>query len=338
MDNDKHILYSCEESEKINQLIQTKIASHLFLTCNYAPSPYLVQSEDAKFVVGILNLYKFVIDGSIIDKIPYIIDANMGIIFNKNEFKDKIDVVKALRTVYCHNESEISGNDHDIKVVNAWMKQIPKTVDDYGVLNQQLQRLASDIIAVLYQFVEDASRVKQKAVLIENWENIISRFYQRPSTKNILEGQLKKFYIARKGILNMDRYTNLDMMSCVREYYIGDIERKLAKKESCYNMLCRKCSLSAETQATLKAQVKEVEDELKERKKQIIEKLRNNRTNIDNIDRSNAPYLELYMKELPQKIIKLIGDTSDTNIYGTLLPQDIVQYIVKQDFNLIIRK
>lgn len=338
MADDKSILYSSAESDRINQLIQSKIASHLFLACNYAPSPYFVQSEDAKFVVGILNLYKFAVDGSIIDKIPTIMDLTMGSTINKKAFKKKIILVKSLRAVYCHNESEISGNDDDIKRVNAWMQKSPQNINDYRALNQQLQKLASDIVVVLHQFIEDASRIKQKAVLIENWENIIKSFYRRPNTKNILIGQLKKFYSARKGILSMDGSDNLDMASCVRKYYIGDLESKLEEKENNYRILCRKLSLSVENRVNLRKTVEAVEQELIERKKQIITRLGNSGITIDSIDRSDYLYLELYMKELPQRIIDLIENTVDTNVYGNLLPQNIVQYIVKQDFDLIIRK
>lgn len=337
MVDDKSILYSSVESERINQLVQTKIASHLFLVCNYAPSPYLVQSEDAKFVVGILNLYKFTVDGSIIEKIPNIMDTNMGSTLNNKVFAEKINLVKALRTVYCHNESEISGNDDEVKIVNAWMRKIPQTINDYRILNQQLQKLASDIVTILHQFIKEASRTEQKAVLIENWEDIIKTFYRRPNTRNIMVGQLKKVYSARKGILSMDRSANLDMASCVRKYYIGDIESKLEERENNYRILCRKLSLSVENQAKLSKRVETVEEELKERKKQIVARLGNGRTTIDNIDRNDYPYLELYMKELPQKIINLIDSTVDTNVYGTLLPQNIVQYIIKQDFDVIIR-
>lgn len=336
MANDKSILYSSEESDRINQLIQSKIASHLFLACNYAPSPYLIQSEDAKFVVGILNLYKFAIDGSIIDKIPQIMDAAMGSTINRKAFAEKIKLVKALRSVYCHNESEISGNDDDIKTVNSWMQKTPQTINDYRMLNQQLQKLASDIVAVLDQFIKDASKTRQKDVLIKNWEGIISNFYQRPNTKNILKGQLKKFYSARKGITSMGKADDLDMVSCVRKYYIGDLEQEQKVTKDAYERI-RKLSLPDKERAKMLEKIKMVEDKLENRKKKLIVRLGDGRTTIDNIDRNDYPYLELYMKELPQRIIDFIGNTQDTNVYGTLLPQDIVQYILKLDFDSIMR-
>lgn len=338
MVNDDSILYSNFESDKINQMIQTKIAPHLFLACNYAPSSFFIQSEDAKFIVGILNLYKFAVDGSIIDKIPNIMDETMGSTINRREFIKKINLVKALRTVFCHNESEISGNNDDVKIVNLWLEKIPQTINDYKILNQQLQKLASEIVAILYQFINDASRSKRKEVLIENWENIIKNFYQRSNTKNILVGQLKKFYSARKGILSMDRSDNLDMAKCVRKYYIGDIENELKKKEENYRLICRTVSLTAENKSKLKTQIESVEKELIKRKKNIIKRLGNSGITIERIDGNDYLYLDLYMKELPQRIIKIIDDTVDTSVYGNLLPQNIVQYIVKQDFDLIIKK
>lgn len=337
MVSDKSILYSCEESDRINRLIQTKIAPHLFLTCNYAPSPYYIESEDAKFVVGILNLYKFAVDGSVINKIPDIMDDNMSHTIDVKSFKKNIDIVKALRSSYGHNESEISGNDDDVKKVDAWMQKRPQTTNDYIALNQRLQKLAADIVDVVHQFVIEASRSKQKTFLIERWENIIGDFYQRPNTKNILVGQLKKFYSARKGILSMERSDNRDMACCVRTYYIGDLESKRDEREEHYR-ICRNLSLSTENQAKLKKKVEEVEEKLTERKNQIIMRLGSGGTTIDKLDRNVYLYLDLYMKELPQKIIDLIKNAEDTDAYETLLPQNIVQYIVKQDFDLIIRK
>ncbi len=338
MADDKSVLYSRVESDEINQLVQSQIAPHLFLTCNYTPSPYLLLSEDAKFVVGILNLYKFVIDSSIIDKIPNIMDATMGSAFNKKEFSDKIDIVKALRTVYCHNESEISGNDDEIKKVNNWMQKTPQTIADYKRLNQQLQKLSADIVTTVHKFIEEASKTKQQTVLIEKWESIIKTFYQRPNTRNILVGQLKKIYSAKKGILSMDRTANLDMAICVRKYYVGDLESKLEEKKNNYRILCgtRRISLKAEDKVKLRKIIETVEEDLEKRKSQIVRRLGNGKT-IDEIDRNDYLYLELYLKELPQRIIDLIDKTADTNIYGTLLPQNIVQYILKQDFDLIIR-
>lgn len=337
MVDDKNILYSNAESDRINLLVQKKIAPHLFLACNYAPSPYGVISEDAKFIVGILNLYKFVIDSSIIDKIPSIIDVAMSSTFNKKVFMEKVTLVKALRTVYCHNESEISGNDDEIKIVNKWMQKTPETLDDYKILNQQLQKLATDIVTVLYKFIDEAAKTKQRIVLIENWEDIIKSFYQRPNTRNILLGQLKKVYSARKGIVSMDRTANLDMAVCVRKYYIGDVERILEEKENNYRLICRKCTLSAVDQAKLKKIVEIAEENLIDRKRQIAEKFGSGKITIENLDRNDYLYLELYLKELPQKIIDLIDNTTDTNAYGTLLPQNIVQYILKKDLDLIIR-
>lgn len=336
MTDTKSILFSSGESDTINQLVQTKIASHLFLTCNYAPSPYLMLSEDAKFVVGILNLYKFTVDGSIIERIPSIADVTVDSKFNKKEFLKKLELVKALRTVFCHNESEISGNNEDIKRVDAWMSKVPQNIEDYRVLNQQLLKLASDILVELQQFVKNASRSKRKKILIDNWEGVIKTFYQRPNTRKILEGQLKKFYSARKGILSMDKITSLNMAACVRKYYIGDLESNLEEKNNCMQ-ISKKLNLPVEELVKFKKLVEAVEEELNERKKQIVTRLGNSRITMDNIDRNDYPYLELYIKELPQRIIKFIDTTPDTNVYGTLLPQDIVQYIIKQDFDLIIK-
>lgn len=334
---DENILYSSVISEEITELVQTKIAPHLFLTCNYTPSPYLLLNEDAKFVVGILNLYKFTIDGSIIDKIPGIMDAAMSSTLNKKMFLEKIALVRALRTVFCHNESEISGNDDDIKIVDAWMRKRPQTDDDYKLLNQHLQKLASEVVAAIYQFIGDASMSKQKKALVNKWEEVIKSFYRRPNTKNILEGQLKKIYSARKGILSMNRSDNLDMEECVKKYYLGGLEEKLKEQESNYVYLCKTLSLPAESQAKLRRKVEEVEEELIERKKQIVERFGKNEITLDDLEKRKRLYLDLYLRELPQKISCLIDDSVDTNVYGTLLPQDIVQYIIQKDFDLILR-
>ena len=65
-----NILWSSEESVRLNKKIQDNIAKHLFLTCNYEIGPLQqVISEDAKYLTAVLNLYKFLIDSSIINKL-----------------------------------------------------------------------------------------------------------------------------------------------------------------------------------------------------------------------------------------------------------------------------
>lgn len=329
---DKEVIYGVEETDAVNRVVQEKIANHLFLTCNYAPSPYVIYSEDAKFVVGILNLYKYVIDGSIIDKIPNMISENMEGVINRKEFGEKINLVKALRTVYCHNESQVSGNDDDVKRVDAWILKRPQSVQDYVILNRKLQTLASEIDSLIYKFIEVGSKCKQKPLLISNWEEEIADFYRRPNTMQILRGQLKKFYAARFGIQDIDSSMNYRVAKCVGQYYIGELEAELEKVKKKYNIL------SPQSRSVLASYVNKKENELLNRKNEIIKRLGKDAKKPEDLDKNPYMYIDYYMTELPQKIIDFMNSTADTNVYGTLLPQDIVQYIIKQDFDLIMRR
>ena len=329
---DKGVIYGIEETNDVNKVVQEKISSHLFLTCNYAPSPYMIYGEDAKFVVGILNLYKYTIDGSIIDKIPSMILIDMEGAFNKKEFGEKINLVKALRTMYCHNESDISGNDDDVKRVDAWTGKRPQSVEDYIDLNRKLQTLASEIDDLIYKFVEAGSKCKQKTVLVSKWEETIASFYRRPSTRNILQGQLKKFYSARFNIQDIDSGLNYKVAMCVKQYYIGELEVELEKaRERCK-------ILSAQSRRIVQPIVDAAETKLLKRKSEILKRLGKSEKGMADLDKKPYMYLEYYLNELPQRIIDFMNSTADTNVYGTLLPQDIVQYIVKQDFDMIMRK
>ena len=52
----------------------------------------------------------------------------------------------------------------------------------------------------------------------------------------------------------------------------------------------------------------------------------------EDIDKNVYLYLDHYIKKFPAKLKETVK-TKDTDEYGTLLPQDIVQYIINADFD-----
>lgn len=331
MFDEESVLYSNTRSEEINLLVQKDVAPHLFLICNYSPCPYYVQSEDAKFIMGILNLYKFSIDGSIVDKIIDImnIDAEK----REKNFKKSIKLIKSLRTVYCHNENEVNGNNADVKSVDEWMSKKPQNIEDYKALNEQLQGLASDIVNTLYEYIDEISQCQEKVHIIKRWEEAICKFYQRHNTSKILVGQLRKFYAARKGLTSIDGTDNYNLAKYVRKFYIGEMEDKIEQ----YKEILRKYKSNKKDQAAILNLIEQMENKIDNKKMEVISRLDKGSKDKNELDENYFLYLDSYIKEMPSKIISLIHSSDKSNEYGTLLPQDIVQFIVKQDFDAIMR-
>jgi hypothetical protein len=337
MAEEKSILFSAEESDRINARVQEEIAPHLFLVCNYAPNRYPVQSEDARFVVGMLNLYKFVKDASIVDKIIYM-DWEQQDHLN-DSFKDNIKTVSALRQIYCHNESEISGNDADIRTVDDWMQMPASTEDhteDYKELNRKLQGLADEIIAEIDQFIGNVANSDHKDEVIAAWENEIGQFYKRPNTGKILIGRLEKYYASKKGITQqMSKPDISNMQKCIRAYYLRNLEEEKRENEQALKDATEltnagTLSLSEEDLQKLQPLAEAAGEAVAAKKKEIVEFLHYKGLTIDNIDQKMYCYKDFYIRKLPERIISFMKEREPSD-YKTLLPQDIVPTVLRED-------
>lgn len=328
-----NILWSSEESVRLNKKIQDNIAKHLFLICNYEVGPLQqVISEDAKYMTAVLNIYKFLIDSSIINNLDSLRKGHSEIRYDYRKLKKIIGITKALRTVYVHNESEESGNDYDLDVYNGWIKSIIgkteiSTFAEYEKLRLELEANADEAVRIMNDFIDSVQNAADQSGLIEEWENLILRFYSTDNSNNIVKGQLKRAYKAQwvtdghapRAI------TNRDVAEWIKKMYYSDEQKEIDKLQGIIEF-SRKKYLSSKALAQIQAKITENKEKINEKKSAIIKEIE------ADIDNNIYLYLDYYIKKFPEKLRKVVR-TKNVDEYGTLLPQDIVQYIINEDFN-----
>lgn len=332
MANKNNILWSSEESARLNKKIQDNIAKHLFLICNYEVGPLQkVLSEDAKYLTAVLNIYKFLIDSSIINKLDSLRKGHSEIRYDFRKLRKIIDIAKALRTVCVHNESEMSGNDYDMAVYNDWIKSIIgkteiSTFAEYEKLRSELEAKADEAVEILNDFIDSVQNAADQSGLIEEWENLIVRFYSTGNSDNIVKGQLKRAYKAQwvtEGHDSRD-ITSRDVAQWIKKMYYSDEQKEIDKFQNIIE-ISRKKPLSNKILEQVQVKITENEEKIRA-KKAVIKKTE------PNIDNNIYLYLDYYIKKFPERLKKVVR-TKNPDEYGTLLPQDIVQYMINEDFN-----
>lgn len=329
----KNILWSSEESVRLNKKIQDNIAKHLFLTCNYEIGPLQqVISEDAKYVTAVLNLYKFLIDSSIINRLDLLREGHSEICYEYRKLKKIIDTASALRTVCAHNESERSGNDYDLAVYNDWVKSILgkteiSTFAQYEKLRLELEEKADEAVRIVNDFIDSAQKAADQDSLIKEWEKLILRFYSTGNSGNIVKGQLKRAYKAQwvTGGHDPRDITNRDVAEWIKKMYYRDEQKEIDKFQNIIDF-SHKTPLSNKVLVQIKAKIEDNKNKIREKKSDIEKEIG------ADIDNNVYLYLEYYIKKFPGKLNKAI-ETKNADEYGTLLPQDIVQYMINEDFD-----
>lgn len=121
----RSILFSSDGADDLNRLVQRGIAKHLFVVCNYNAGSFPAINADAKFLQGVLNLYKFTVDAGLIGKLSQI-DDDLGCVIKnkyKNDFRELkkcLDTIGSLRTYIAHNNDR----NETVKWAESWMIQV----------------------------------------------------------------------------------------------------------------------------------------------------------------------------------------------------------------------
>lgn len=332
----KNILYSSEESLMLNGEIQKNIADHLFLTCNYEANSLNVISEDAKFLTAVLNLYKFLVDSGIINNLGSIGKRYGEIRYDFKRLKRIIEITKAIRTAVAHNESEHSANDQDRSKMQKWMKKVigkpeADSLTDYEILRRELEDMGNKTIEILGDFVDSAKNVQNREELIKNWENLIFQFYSSSNSRNIYKGQLRRAYLSKQELgepnytFAYEDMTERKIAEWVKLMYYREKQEQIDEFQ---RTLKFESNLSANVVKQINIQKNRCETEIKQIKSRIAHDMIKVEKDLDN---NVYLYLDHYIKQFPDKIRRLTR-SQDTKEFGTLQPQDIVQYLIEEDF------
>lgn len=187
MNYNNNICFSSTPAEALNAKAFA-LDKRLYLFAHYEPKPYLAgETFRSQFMTASINLY-----GLFQDCCPFlrqIINRNGGILLGDwPNFSELLRVSKALRSIFCHNNSkQLRLNLENYKIVEWWMKrkcQIYCDFDDlqesdWEVLLQKLTAMADTFERDLSKGINDIftwSNQNQTAI-IDRWVEAIAKSY-----------------------------------------------------------------------------------------------------------------------------------------------------------------
>lgn len=318
------ILFSSDAAEELNNRIQEKIDKHLFLLCNYNPDSLKSYSYDAKFIMGTMNMYKFLIDTGICNKIG-IIKKRYSLSFDYKRLEEIISIINSFRTYLGHNEDYRNGNEDDKVIVERWFsrligKKYPENTDQYEKPLDEMTKYGEECVMLLNSFVEEVSKHTKKSEIITEWENLIFDFYKRPNSKNIIKGHIRLAYQARKGSASNYREGDIAIWTENMLFYAEQ------SKVDYLSNLVKGRSLPTKVLQDISDKISENEDLICDKKKKVSTRLKKAESELKAFD-----YLDYYVSSFPERII----DEYKTGKLESLLPQDAVQQIIENDYSSI---
>lgn len=237
------ILFDGNTADALNDAVKSKVAAHLFMFCNYNPGPVDTYSVDARFIQGVLNLYKLLIDCSIVGSVTKMC-ANAISQSRLYDLKHYRNDASVLRTALAHNIDARNWTGEAVCEYTSWLqresgKDKAESADDYAVLLQKLETIANDAMAILNDFVDKIAMSEQKDDAIARWENCIIDFYSKGTTgKQIFEGQLRDAYLATHTSARRNGCKNLDVARWIQEEYKYMGRKVESRIYGCMNHYC----------------------------------------------------------------------------------------------------
>lgn len=331
-----NILFKKDGAEELNAQVQRLIAPYLFIICNYEPCVNWMSGEDAKFLIGINNLYRFCIDAGLLNSILKLVKEMFPGKKNEEltkELRQDLKTVNTLRTYFVHNVSAENGQD-DIRLYSeTWLAKKTGSPDikhcDYSKAVDALENMAERIYCNSENLIKELGYCEDRKKVIEGWENLIIGFYSKKSGMKILEAQLCNAYLARCKNNSMLGENNIEYGVTIwcRNYYFQKFQDEISTYEKAqkeYTDL-----LSKKEMLSIKCQIDEIKENRKKKEREIKSNLRRSNVNAENIFR----YKNYYILEMSKRYRSFIPKIKEEQL--TLLPQELMQYIIEADFKEI---
>ncbi len=332
----KSILFSPDEAERINDEVQ-KIKSSLFVFCNYNPGPIEPLSPDARFLVGVLNLYKLAIDAGIVRGIARI--AKSMSVRLKYSLFDIIRQASLLRSAIAHNFMiHNDGAPYAIEF-RFWMLQAIgkknfENTADYEKAFNKVEQLGDNLAYSLREFLDIIGSRSNREIVIEQLENTILEFYDRSAVgTNLIKRQMKElqyaYLVQNTGLRTNRRQTmrffddNYAIAKWAEDFCLYEPMNKLKM----IDMFRKTYKKSAEKLSdSLLRQEEEAKRELEQLKGDIAKELGKKEEKVN-----SYTYLAYYVR----LVISKIKDRLKGPRPSSLLPQGILQEIIAADMEKV---
>lgn len=237
----RNIIYSSEKAEDINKHIISLISPELFMFYHYSTESFSVISTDAKFMMGVNNLYKLLHDSScIVENMWYILTGNYKTAKGDySEFLNIKQTINDIRALMNHNNDKtpigIKTKDTYIKWCGKIIKKDePETDDDYKKLLKEIEKYGEKIYKICMKFVCDVSKSTNKSDIIERWTSRIYDWYSKK--RDIFYNELSLYFMSRCPSNEKNQFSNANkgqmiyrMKRWIRESYYHDMEAEIER-------------------------------------------------------------------------------------------------------------
>ena len=322
------ILFNHTVAEILNEKVK-KIAGHLFLFCEYDTGIYPVFGADAKFLLGVLNLYRVTVDASIVHKLRYVAkhDSSKSLRdLYKNQIQPIVKASQMLRSVIAHNQGKWMGRNtfaYRHWVSECIRKRSIEGVEDYKLLLGELTNLADCLVSSLEKFIETAARLNDEKIICA-WQDLLLEFYQKDQGKRMIQHQIAEAYYARSPV---DRNTTVDsreLAAWIEKRYLGEA---LAEKAKWADFLANMPGLCQKTKEKIQQKIEEAEQKVQSIKEDVSSKRKKQEDKLTPYD-----YWDVY----PMYIFDILRDRLNNVKEGdSMLPEGILQEIIIDDLETV---
>ncbi|MCC8161946.1 MAG: hypothetical protein LIO86_01970 [Lachnospiraceae bacterium] len=340
---------SAADAQLLNREVQKFISPQLFLCCNYEPTLFHGEHEDAKFMTAIQDLYKFAVDTS------YVISHYWRYLQKEDKYQFRslgwrLEEIKMLRAIFDHNQSEANGFQDRLQMQNfrEWVnrqiqKEKPETDADYEKLNQRLTQISADLRKTLSQYIRFVGNCSNRDNFIEQWKSDTIKWYCRNTSTDYYMSQLKDRYSAechRGGFYNVLSQRSLSIkvekwMEAALCYPIDQkleqIQQEMKEIEAFLN------GSDGKLDVLLRQLGKEKFDILKSDLQEQVKALENKRIQAERereelerrIDQNPRQYFFSILEDQLQDTVKKLDEK---HVNYTYLPQDLLQEDIERVF------
>lgn len=267
-------------------------------------------------------MYKFLVDAGICNNLRSI-GKKYSINYDYVRLENIVKNINSIRSTLGHNLDERNGTEEDKEAVEQWfLKVVGKkqltNAEEYKKVVEEIEKYGEESVAILTNFIEAVGKSGKKNEIIEEWENLIINFYKRSNSKKIFEGQLILAYQSRLG--NARNSSKVNVASWVKKMFFYKEQSQISNLQE----IMRKSSFSSSALKNIGEKIDENEKIINEKKDKVAffsEK------SVDTL--KTYDYWDYYMYILPAKIEEKLA----SGVVQSLLPQDVVQQIIEEDFD-----
>ena len=349
----KRYAITLEDVKNLEDLAR-EISPIVFWTCNYEPTESYSINEDAMFLDGIQDLYKFAIDTNcVLRSLVYnsknsIYDGLLGR-EERTRMRSHIDTIQMLRSVIDHNQSELNGrySAESLDSYRMWIKthlgsNQPTSNGDFSRLCDALEDLGTALMSDCEMILNRLRRMSNRQGIVDRWVDATIRWYCTGTRQQYYKGQLADYYIARALRLRpqfLDNTPQWQINSKVNRWIRAQVtyeyDRLMAEKTSIQEHIDHPTAM----ELRVKSSHPKIYDEMQAQRKQDIEtisiKLGLIETDFDRLRAKNADDKCSWFfdsRRLGNQLRSTIESLETNGESFSLLPQSLLQLDAELNF------